>query len=163
MYLGIWNDIRTDVSQRKDKGGLPWQVYVYGTFGATRLEEKKRSRSSAPKPNRRGLKRRHSHGSRSSEIHGDHQRGRHSGVLNSGNIHKGNLRESQGIAAISNGDSIGSTYRVARMRSSDRVSSIKIWAPDIGTTTAADVGLYDTAANGGAAVDRPRSSRPARR
>jgi hypothetical protein len=41
MYLGLWNDIRTDVSQRKDKGGLPWQVYVYGTFGATRLEEKK--------------------------------------------------------------------------------------------------------------------------
>jgi hypothetical protein len=41
VYLGIWNDIRTDVSQRKDKGGLPWQVYVYGTFGATRLEEKK--------------------------------------------------------------------------------------------------------------------------
>lgn len=41
MYLGVWNDIRTDVSQRKDKAGLPWQVYVYGTFGATRLEEKK--------------------------------------------------------------------------------------------------------------------------
>jgi hypothetical protein len=41
MYLGLWNDIRTDVSQRKDKSGLPWQVYVYGTFGATRLEEKK--------------------------------------------------------------------------------------------------------------------------
>lgn len=41
MYLGIWNDIRTDISQRKDKAGLPWQVYVYGTFGATRLEEAK--------------------------------------------------------------------------------------------------------------------------
>jgi hypothetical protein len=41
MHLGIWNDIRTDVSQRKSKAGLPWQVYVYGTFGATRLEEAK--------------------------------------------------------------------------------------------------------------------------
>lgn len=41
MYLGVWNDIRTDVSQRKGKAGLPWQVYVYGTFGATRLDEKK--------------------------------------------------------------------------------------------------------------------------
>jgi hypothetical protein len=41
MHLGVWNDIRTDVSQRKDKAGLPWQVYVYGTFGATRLEEAK--------------------------------------------------------------------------------------------------------------------------
>lgn len=41
MVLGMWNDITTDVSQRKDLAGLPWQVYVYGTFGATRKEEKK--------------------------------------------------------------------------------------------------------------------------
>ena len=25
----------------KDLAGLPWQVYVYGTFGVTRKEEKK--------------------------------------------------------------------------------------------------------------------------
>lgn len=41
MHLGIWNDIMTDVSQRKDLSSLPWQVLVQGTFGATRLEEKK--------------------------------------------------------------------------------------------------------------------------
>lgn len=41
MHLGLWNDISADVSQRKDLGGLPWQVYLYGTFGGTRLEEKK--------------------------------------------------------------------------------------------------------------------------
>lgn len=41
MYLGLWNDITTDVSQRKDLQGLPWQAYVYMTAGATRLEEKK--------------------------------------------------------------------------------------------------------------------------
>lgn len=40
-YLGMWNDISTDISQRKDLQGLPYQAYVYGTFGATRLEEKK--------------------------------------------------------------------------------------------------------------------------
>lgn len=40
-YLGTWNDISTDVSQRKDLQGLPYQAYVFGTFGATRLEEKK--------------------------------------------------------------------------------------------------------------------------
>lgn len=74
-------------------------------------------------------------------------------VLNSANNSNGNIRESQGLAAIGNGDSVGSTYRVARIRSSARVSSIKVWAPDIGTTTAADFGLYDTAANGGAVVD----------
>lgn len=41
MHLGMWNDISTDIDQRKDLQGLPWQAYVYGTFGATRLEEKK--------------------------------------------------------------------------------------------------------------------------
>jgi hypothetical protein len=40
-YLGMWNDISTDISQRKDLQGLPYQAYVYGTFGGTRLEEKK--------------------------------------------------------------------------------------------------------------------------
>lgn len=41
MHLGMWNDITTDVSQRKDLSSLPWQVYAYGSFGATRTEEKK--------------------------------------------------------------------------------------------------------------------------
>lgn len=41
VYLGIWDDIKTDVSERKDIQGIPTQVYVKATFGATRLEEKK--------------------------------------------------------------------------------------------------------------------------
>lgn len=41
MYLGIWNDVTTDISRRNDLQGLPWQAYVYMTAGATRLEEKK--------------------------------------------------------------------------------------------------------------------------
>lgn len=41
MYLGIWNDITTSISQRNDLQGLPWQAYVYLTAGATRLEENK--------------------------------------------------------------------------------------------------------------------------
>jgi hypothetical protein len=41
MHLGMWNDVSGDVSQRKDLQGLPWQIYAYGTFGATRLEENK--------------------------------------------------------------------------------------------------------------------------
>jgi hypothetical protein len=40
-YAGIWQDIMTDVSQRKDLRSLPYQAYVMGTFGGTRLEEKK--------------------------------------------------------------------------------------------------------------------------
>lgn len=40
-YMGIWADLTTDISQRKDLQGLPYQAYAYGTFGGTRLEEKK--------------------------------------------------------------------------------------------------------------------------
>lgn len=40
-YAGIWMDMVTDVSQRKDLRSLPYQAYVMGTFGGTRLEEKK--------------------------------------------------------------------------------------------------------------------------
>lgn len=74
-------------------------------------------------------------------------------VINSANVEKGKLRESQGFAVIGNGDSVGSTYRLARIRSSDRMSEIKVYSPDIGTTTAGDLGLYRTNPDGGAVVD----------
>lgn len=38
MYLGIWQDMTHDISQLKNRRGLPWQVYSMHTFGATRLE-----------------------------------------------------------------------------------------------------------------------------
>ncbi len=41
MHLGIWNDITSDISQRKDIRGLPFQAYVYMTVGATRTQELK--------------------------------------------------------------------------------------------------------------------------
>ena len=41
MYLGLWNDLSTDIDRRKDLQGMPWQAYVYMTAGATRLEENK--------------------------------------------------------------------------------------------------------------------------
>lgn len=41
MYLGLWNDMNTDISQRKDLQGMPWQAYLFMTAGATRLEENK--------------------------------------------------------------------------------------------------------------------------
>jgi hypothetical protein len=76
-------------------------------------------------------------------------------VQNSANLSRGVLREDQGFAVIGNGDSVGSTYRLFECRSNDRVSEIVFWAPDIGTTTAGDVGLYDITENGatGAVVD----------
>lgn len=40
LHLGMWNDINTRISERADKSYAS-QVYVKGTFGATRTEEKK--------------------------------------------------------------------------------------------------------------------------
>jgi hypothetical protein len=41
MYMGMWNDIQTDISQRKDIQGLPYQAYAKATFGGARLDEKR--------------------------------------------------------------------------------------------------------------------------
>ena len=41
MHLGVWNDITSDISQRKDLQSLPWQAYIKLSIGATRLEENK--------------------------------------------------------------------------------------------------------------------------
>jgi len=40
LHLGIWNDISVEISDRADKS-YSTQVYVKGTFGATRVEEEK--------------------------------------------------------------------------------------------------------------------------
>lgn len=40
MSLGMWNDVTTAIDRRADKRNS-YQVYVTGTFGATRLEEKR--------------------------------------------------------------------------------------------------------------------------
>jgi hypothetical protein len=68
-------------------------------------------------------------------------------------------------AAITSGDDIASTYRMFRVPSNAVMTDLKIYSPDIGTTTIADIGLY--AADGGAVVDadffaRPCPSRTAR-
>lgn len=41
MYLGIWNDIQTNITQRNDLRGEPFQAYTKMSANATRLEEKK--------------------------------------------------------------------------------------------------------------------------
>lgn len=40
MALGLWNDVNASVDRRADKRNS-WQVYVTGTFGGARLEEKR--------------------------------------------------------------------------------------------------------------------------
>lgn len=57
-----------------------------------------------------------------------------------------------GIAAVANGDSIGSKYILGRVSSNARMSALSLFCTAI-TTCAGDVGLYQTAANGAAVVD----------
>jgi hypothetical protein len=66
---------------------------------------------------------------------------------------EGRLYCASETVAIASGDSVGSTYRMLRVHSSWSLKSIRLFFDDIGTTGAADVGLYQTAANGGAVVD----------
>lgn len=74
-------------------------------------------------------------------------------VLNNGRIGGAQKQHMRGIVAIGNGDSATSKYLVGPLPSNALVTSVKISAPDIGTTTTADVGLYKSTKDGGAVVD----------
>jgi len=41
MHLGVWQDPKIDISQRKDLSGLPWQIHCMMSAGATRLQQGK--------------------------------------------------------------------------------------------------------------------------
>lgn len=56
------------------------------------------------------------------------------------------------LAAVVLGDSIASVYRLVRVPSNARMAAVSLFTTAI-TTCAGDVGLYQTAANGGAVVD----------
>lgn len=64
----------------------------------------------------------------------------------------GGQRSSIGSIAATSGDSIASTYRLARIPSNARMCNVSIATTAI-TTCAGDIGLYKTADDGGAVVD----------
>lgn len=72
-------------------------------------------------------------------------------VLNNPTIQHQFVREAVGTLEAVSGDSIGSTYRLARVRSNARISAV-ILANDAITTSAANIGIYRTADDGGAVV-----------
>ena len=74
-------------------------------------------------------------------------------VLNNGAASGGVLRSAVGTVEVTSGDSIASIYRLCSVPSNARVSSVKIYSDDLGTTTLADIGLYRTTADGSAVVD----------
>jgi hypothetical protein len=39
MHMGVWGDTMSDITQRKDLSGFPWQIHSNFTKGATRVEE----------------------------------------------------------------------------------------------------------------------------
>lgn len=66
---------------------------------------------------------------------------------------RGPLFEAVGTVEVAAADDNGSVYRFARLRSSDRVSEVRLWTDGITGATAYDLGLYRTDADGGAVVD----------
>jgi len=74
-------------------------------------------------------------------------------VLNSPRVDGGFERIEVATAAITSGDSIASTYRMFRVPSNAVMTDLRIYSPDIGTTTISDIGLYRTAKDGGAVQD----------
>jgi hypothetical protein len=68
-------------------------------------------------------------------------------------VAEGRLKESVATVEVAAADDNGSVYRMHRVRSDARVSSIEIANDAITGGTGYDVGVYDTNENGGAAVD----------
>ena len=74
-------------------------------------------------------------------------------VLNNPRVDGGFERIEVATVEIVNADSIASTYRMFRLPSNAVVTDLRIYSPDIGTTTVADIGLYRTTKDGGAVQD----------
>ena len=72
--------------------------------------------------------------------------------LNNARINGSPVKHARAVFTITNGDSAASTYRLFELPSNALPVSIRVSAPDIGTTTTFNVGLYDTTKNGGLAV-----------
>jgi hypothetical protein len=73
-------------------------------------------------------------------------------ILNPPHLTANYVRQAVGLVTVVSGDSANSVYRVARLRSSDRVSSIAECHDAFSTSGAMSFGLYRTAADGGAVV-----------
>lgn len=74
-------------------------------------------------------------------------------VLSNAAVAAGVLKEAVGTVESVSGDSIGSEYIFASIPSNAVVSQVLLYCDDIGTTAAADIGLYKSTADGGAVVD----------
>lgn len=74
-------------------------------------------------------------------------------VLTNDFISKGAMYETVGAVETLAADDANSVYRLCRVPSNARITSILLGTDAITGATASDVGVYQTAANGGAVVD----------
>lgn len=74
-------------------------------------------------------------------------------VLSNARVSKGDVTHARGVVAIANGDSATSKLLFCSIPSNAVPMSVRVSSPDIGTTTAMDLGLYRNTADGGAVVD----------
>jgi len=74
-------------------------------------------------------------------------------VFTNGGIVGGSDKSAIGTLESVSGDSIASVYRMVTIPSNAYVRQVLLSCDDIGTTTIADVGIYQTTANGGLVVD----------
>jgi len=77
---------------------------------------------------------------------------RNSGVLANATSASASAKVVADQMTVTNGDSIASTYRLCRINSDAIVTGASVFCQAI-TGAAADIGLYQTVANGGAVVD----------
>jgi len=73
--------------------------------------------------------------------------------MNAAVIDGGNVHEKVGTVELAAADCANSVYRLVRVHSSWRISNIVRYNDAITSGTDFDVGLYDTAENGGAVVN----------
>lgn len=74
-------------------------------------------------------------------------------VFNNSRVARGPVQQSLGYAIADAVSSIGSTYRLARIPSNAFGIRVIVSCTAFTTTGAGDIGIYQTAANGGAVVD----------
>ncbi|TXI93646.1 MAG: hypothetical protein E6Q33_02725 [Neisseriales bacterium] len=69
-------------------------------------------------------------------------------------VNGGHLKNAVETVAVASGDDDGSVYRVLRLHSSCRISRIEVLNSAITNGTDYDIGLYQTAENGGTEADK---------
>jgi hypothetical protein len=74
-------------------------------------------------------------------------------VPNSSLLEGGLVRQAIGSVTIVTGKTVGSTYRLVQVPTNCRVSSVILNNPALSASTAFDVGVYRTTADGSAVVD----------